>query len=156
RRTGDARRASRHAGRPAAGTVARMTPTAKAHWQIHLCVALWGFTAILGKLISLPALPLVWWRMGLVVAALMLVPRVWRGLRALPARLLLAYAGIGVLVSLHWLTFYGAIKLANASVAATCMAFATVFTALIEPKVAGGRFSRRDLALGVLVLPGVA
>lgn len=37
-----------------------MTPTAKAHWQIHLCVALWGFTAILGKLISLPALPLVW------------------------------------------------------------------------------------------------
>ncbi|TWG94023.1 EamA domain-containing membrane protein RarD [Luteimonas sp. J16] len=133
-----------------------MTPTAKAHLQIHLCVLLWGFTAILGKLISLPALPLVWWRMGLVVAALMLVPRVWRGLRALPARLLLAYAGIGVLVSLHWLTFYGAIKLANASVAATCMAFATVFTALIEPKVAGGRFSRRDLALGVLVLPGVA
>ena len=133
-----------------------MTPATKAHWQIHLCVLLWGSTAILGKLITLPALPLVWWRMGLVVLALLLVPRVWRGLRALTPRLGLAYAGVGVLVALHWLTFYGAIKLANASVAATCMAFATVFTALVEPKLAGRRFSGRDLALGILVLPGVA
>jgi len=133
-----------------------MSPTAKAHWQIHLCVLLWGFTAILGKLITLPALPLVWWRMALVVAALLLVPRVWRGLRAMPPRLLAAYAGIGVVVALHWLTFYGAIKLANASVAATCMAFATVFTALVEPRLARRPFSRRELALGVLVLPGAA
>ncbi len=133
-----------------------MTPSAKAQLQIHLCVMLWGFTAILGKLITLPALPLVWWRMLLVVAALALVPRVWRGLRAMPARLMWSYAGIGVLVALHWLTFYGAIKLSNASVGATCIALATVFTALIEPKLAGRRFSRRELALGFAVLPGVA
>ena len=133
-----------------------MTPHNKAFLQIHLCVLLWGFTAILGKLITLPALPLVWWRMGLVVLALLLVPRVWRGLRALTPRLALAYAGIGVLVALHWLTFYGAIKLANASVAATCMALATVFTALIEPMVAKRRFSRGELLLGIAVLPGVA
>ena len=133
-----------------------MTPTTKAQWQIHLCVLLWGFTAILGKLITLPALPLVWWRMLLVVAALLLVPRVWRGLRALPARLLLSYAGVGVLVGLHWLTFYGAIKLSNASIAATCMALATVFTALIEPKLTRRAVSRREVMLGVAVLPGVA
>lgn len=133
-----------------------MTPTAKAYWQIHACVVLWGFTAILGKLITLPALPLVWWRMLLVVAALALVPRVWRGLRAMPPRLVLAYAGVGVLVALHWLTFYGAIKLANASVAATCMALATVFIALIEPRLARRRFSGRELALGLAVIPGVA
>ncbi len=132
-----------------------MTPTAKAYWQIHLCVLLWGFTAILGKMITLPALPLVWWRMGLVVVVLALVPRVWRGVRAMPARLLGAYAGIGVLVALHWLTFYGAIKLANASVAATCMALATVFISLIEPRLAHRKFSRRELALGLAVLPGV-
>ncbi|MHC9085126.1 DMT family transporter [Luteimonas sp. RIT-PG2_3] len=133
-----------------------MTPTTKAQWQIHLCVLLWGFTAILGKLITLPALPLVWWRMLLVVAALLLVPRVWRGLRALPARLLLSYAGVGVLVGMHWLTFYGAIKLSNASIAATCMALATVFTALIEPKLTRRAVSRREVMLGVAVLPGVA
>jgi drug/metabolite transporter (DMT)-like permease len=133
-----------------------MPPATKAQLQIHLCVLLWGFTAILGKLISLPALPLVWSRMLLVVVALALVPRVWRNLRAMPHRLRMAYAGIGVLVALHWLTFYGAIKLANASVAATCIALATVFTALIEPWLARRSFSRRELALGIAVLPGVA
>lgn len=133
-----------------------MTPQRRAFWQIHLCVLLWGFTAILGKLISLPALPMVWWRMLLVVGALALVPRVWRGLRAMRPRLVLAYAGIGVLVALHWLTFYGAIKLANASVAVVCLAFASVFTALVEPLLARTRFSRRDLLLGIAILPGVA
>ena len=133
-----------------------MNPTRKAFLQIHFCVLLWGFTAILGKLITLPALPLTWWRMLIVVAALACVPRVWRGLRAMPARLRWAYAGIGVLVALHWLTFYGSIKLANASVGATCMALATVFTALLEPRLAGRAFSRRELLLGIAVLPGVA
>ncbi|MEO6170205.1 MAG: DMT family transporter [Lysobacter sp.] len=133
-----------------------MTQTSKAYVQIHFCVVLWGFTAILGKLITLPALPLVWWRMLLVTVALALVPRVWRGVRAMPARLLWAYAGIGVLVALHWLTFYAAIKLSNASIGATCIALATVFTAMVEPWLARSRFSRRDFLLGVAVLPGVA
>ncbi len=133
-----------------------MTPPIKAQWQIHACVLLWGFTAILGKAITLPAMALVVWRMGLVAAALLLVPRVWRGMAALPARLLLVYAGIGVLVALHWLTFYGAIKLANASVAVTCLALATVFVPMVEPWITGKRFEPRELLLGVAVVPGVA
>ena len=64
-----------------------MHAVSKARLQIHFCVALWGFTAILGKLITLPALPLVWWRMLLVTGALLLIPKVWRGLFAMPARL---------------------------------------------------------------------
>lgn len=141
-----------------AAIIAPMAPTdaRRAQLQIHLCVLLWGFTAILGKLIALPALPLVWWRMGLVTVALALLPRVWRGVRKMPPRLLGAYAGIGALVALHWLTFYGAIKLANASVAATCMALATVFTALLEPLLTRTRLSWRQVALGIAVLPGVA
>jgi drug/metabolite transporter (DMT)-like permease len=133
-----------------------MKPATTATLQIHFCVLLWGFTAILGKLITLPALPLVWWRMLIVVAALALVPSVLRSLRALPARLWLAYGGVGALVSLHWLTFYGAIKLSNASVAATCIALATPFTAVVEPWLTRTRFSTRDLLLGIAVLPGVA
>jgi drug/metabolite transporter (DMT)-like permease len=128
----------------------------RARWQIHFCVLLWGFTAILGKLITLPALPLVWWRMLLVTAALLLMPRVWRGLRAMPSRLRWAYAGIGVLVSLHWLTFYAAIKLANASVGATCIALGPVFLAFVEPWIARRRFDPRELLIGVAVVPGVA
>jgi drug/metabolite transporter (DMT)-like permease len=133
-----------------------LSPGARAQLQIHFCVLLWGFTAILGKLISLPALPLVWWRMLIVVAVLALLPRIWRNLRAMPSRLVLAYAGIGVLVALHWLTFYGAIKLSNASVAATCMGLAPVFLAVIEPWLARRGFDLRELLLGIAVLPGVA
>jgi drug/metabolite transporter (DMT)-like permease len=133
-----------------------MTPARRALFQIHFCVLLWGFTAILGKLITLRALSLVWWRMWLVTAALLLVPRVWRGLRSLSGRLWLAYAGVGAVVSLHWLTFYGSIKLANASVAATCIALAPVFLALVEPFIARRPFAPRELLLGVAVVPGVA
>jgi drug/metabolite transporter (DMT)-like permease len=132
-----------------------MTPTGKAQWQIHFCVILWGFTAILGKLITLQAVALVWWRMLIVVAALALVPTVWRGLRAMPLRLIAAYAGIGCLVAMHWLTFYAAIKLANASVAATCMGVGPAFLAVVEPWLTRKRFDARELALGVLVIPGV-
>lgn len=124
--------------------------------QIHACVLLWGFTAILGKLIALPALALVWWRMLLVAGTLLLVPRVWRSLVGMPPRLLASCAGIGVLVALHWLTFYGAIKLANASVAVTCIALAPVFVALVEPVVMRRRFDARELLLGIAVVPGVA
>ncbi|UYB53720.1 DMT family transporter [Xanthomonas sp. AM6] len=131
-------------------------PTTKAQLQIHFCVLLWGITAILGKLITLPALPLVWWRMLMVVAALALLPRVWRGLAALTPKLVLGYAAVGALVGLHWLTFYGAIKLANASVAATCIALAPVFTAVIEPWVAKRPFRPSELVFGLAVLPGVA
>jgi len=132
-----------------------MTDTRRALLQIHFCVLLWGITAILGKLISLPALPLVWWRMLLVVAMLALLPRVWRGLRQLSPALFAGYCGVGALVALHWLTFYGAVKLANASVAATCIALAPVFTAVIEPWVAKRPFQLRELAFGIAVLPGV-
>ena len=133
-----------------------MNPHRRALIEIHICVVLWGITAILGKLISLPALQLVWWRMLLVVAALSCLPRVWRSLKTIPPRLMAVYAGIGCLVALHWLAFYGSVKLANASVAATTMALAPVVTALIEPALTGSRFERHNLLLGILVIPGVA
>ena len=133
-----------------------MRPQTRAYAQIHLCVLLWGFTAILGKLITLPALALVCWRMLLVSATLLLLPRVWRGLRALTRRLLAVYAGIGAVVALHWLTFYGAIKLSNASVAASCLALGSVFAAVLEPWIAGRRFDPRELMLGAIAIPGIA
>lgn len=133
-----------------------MSDNRNAWLQIHLCVFLWGFTAILGKLISLPAVTLVLWRMLLVALLLFCVPKVWRGLLALSARHLLAFSGVGVLVALHWVTFYGAVKLANASVAATCMALAPLFLCVLEPMITGRSFVMSELVLGLLVIPGIA
>lgn len=133
-----------------------MLPHSRSLLQIHFCVVLWGFTAILGKLISLPASTLVWWRMVLVTGALLLVGRFWTGVRELPSRLFWIYAGIGGVVALHWLTFYASVKLANASVAATCMALTPVFVAFIEPWIAKRPFDARELVFGLAVIPGVA
>jgi drug/metabolite transporter (DMT)-like permease len=133
-----------------------MTTHRRALIELHICVVLWGFTAILGKLITLPAQQLVWWRMLLVTAALACFPRVWRALMFIPPRQMLVFAGIGGVVALHWLAFYGSVKLANASVAATTMALAPAVTALIEPAITGARFERHNLLLGILVIPGVA
>lgn len=132
-----------------------MSPQTKAWFQIHFCVVLWGFTAIIGKLITLPALALVWWRMLLVTLALLMIKRFWSGLRHMAPRLLWIYAIIGVVVALHWLTFYAAIKLANASVAATCMALTPVFIAFVEPVLARRKFDARELIFGLAVIPGV-
>lgn len=133
-----------------------MSPVTKAQYQIHACVLLWGFTAVLGKLISLPALALVWWRMLIVVVCVAWLPSLWRGLRRLPPRLVAIYLGIGGIVALHWLAFYAAIKLANASVAVTMLAFGPVLLALVEPPIVGRRVEPRELLLGLAVLPGAA
>lgn len=133
-----------------------MTSTTRAWLQMHFCVILWGFTAILGRTITLQALPLVWIRMLVVTAALLLFPGFWKGLSRMSPRLMLIFVGIGAIVTAHWVTFYSAIKIANASVAATCMGLTPVFVALVEPCVVKRRFDVRELFFGVAIIPGVA
>ncbi len=134
----------------------RMNAIVKARWQIHAATFLWGWTSILGKEITLRALPLVWWRVLFTAAALAIVPGVWRGVASMPVRLRFGYAGAGGLLALHWVAFFGSVKLSNASVGATCLALSPACLALIEPVVGRRRFDARELALGVAVVPGVA
>lgn len=133
-----------------------MTTKLRAYLYLHICVFFWGFTAILGKLISLQALPLVWWRVLLCCLTLWLVlPRAQ--LRSGMTRpMFLRLFGIGVLVGLHWLCFYGAIKLSNASVAVTTMATTSFFSALTEPLVLRQKVKWYELMLGIFILPGMA
>lgn len=123
---------------------------------MHGCVVLWGCTGILGKAISLPASVLVCWRTWIVTLAVLLVPRTRRGLAQLPPRLWLAYASIGVVLALHWISFYASIKLANASVGASCMGLAPIFLSLFAPLLSPVRFDARELAAAMLAVPGVA
>lgn len=132
-----------------------MTEKLRAYLYLHFCVLIWGFTAILGKLISLQAVPLVWWRVSLCCATLiLLIPR--DQFRGLSRSLYLQMFGIGVLVGIHWLCFYGAIKLSNASVAVATMATTSFFSALVEPALTRQKVKGYELALGLLILPGMA
>lgn len=129
--------------------------TLKAYLKLHSAVILFGFTAILGALISISALEIVWWRVLITAVSLLFFIRGAKSVLRLPWRDRLLFLGIGALVALHWLTFYGAIKYSNASVTLICMATASFFTAIVEPMILGERFKKLDLSFGLLVVPGM-
>jgi drug/metabolite transporter (DMT)-like permease len=123
-----------------------------AHASLQVIVLLWGATAILGRQISIQAIPLVWYRLLVVVAVLAIyVPA--RGLRIrIPARAALRYALVGAVIGLHWLCFYGAIKQAGVATAVLSLSTVTFFTAIIEPLVFRRRVDVGELAIGAVVV----
>lgn len=133
-----------------------MTPARrKAYYILHLCVFIWGFTAILGNLISLQETILVWYRMGITAVSLLVLPDLWRGLKHFKFKELAKIAGVGVIVSFHWITFYGAIKYANVSVALTCLATISLFTAFIEPLFFKTKINKKEVLMGLAIVPAM-
>ena len=131
-----------------------MSAQKKAYINLHIAVFLFGFTAILGDLIELKALPLVWWRVFITTASLLFLVKS-KIIRQIPRKRLLQYMGIGCIVAIHWLTFYGAIKMANASIALVCLATTSFFTALLEPLLLKKKIRGYELLLGILIIPGM-
>ena len=128
----------------------------KAYIQLHIAVFLFGFTAILGKLITLEQTALVWNRLWIAVLGLIFIPGVFRGIRTISVSNLLKFSGIGVLVALHWLTFYGSIKIGqSASVTLACLATASLFTSILEPVITKSKFQWIELVLGLIVIVGI-
>ncbi|MDB4946069.1 MAG: EamA-like transporter family protein [Labilithrix sp.] len=127
----------------------------RAHALLHFTVLLWGMTAILGKSISIGALPLVFYRV-VVVSLLMALVLVRRRIPfGVPARRAAELAGAGVLVALHWVLFYGAVKEAGVAIAVLCLSSVTFFTAVFEPVFFRRPPRRHELAFGALVVVGV-
>ena len=101
--------------------------------QLHLIVFIWGFTAILGALISIDAVPLVWFRMLLAVFFILLYfiltkKKIW-----IDKKTLLQFLFTGTIIALHWITFFKAIKVSNISIALVTMSTGAFFASLIEP-----------------------
>jgi len=135
------------------GLSLKMTPITKAYLQIHMAVILFGFTAILGDLITMSALNLVWWRVMITSFSLVFLLKRDALSEVFKSRIYIPLAGIGVLVGLHWICFYGAVKLSNASVTLVCMATTSTFTAIVEPLMLKTRFKWVELLLGLFLLP---
>ncbi|MEM6297610.1 MAG: EamA family transporter [Bacteroidota bacterium] len=144
-------------------------------WQdrlkLHFIVLLWGFTAILGDLISLNALEVVMYRTliatigtGLLIVweqkqkkatkkKALLVPQTADGKPDLKRAL--QFMGIGVVIGLHWICFFGGVKVANVSVCLAGLATASLWTAIIDPLVRGKSIKGFEILLGVIVLIGL-
>jgi drug/metabolite transporter (DMT)-like permease len=133
-----------------------MNKRTKAYIQVHIAVFLFGMTAILGGLISLNALNLVWWRVLLTAISLLFLTKCGTLAMKLGREKILAFGAIGVLMALHWLCFYGAIKLANASVSLLTMAMVALFTSFTEPYILKKKIDKKEVLMGLLVIPGMA
>lgn len=127
----------------------------RAYIDLHIAVVLLAGTAILGDLISLSASVLVWWRT--LIASLGIGIFLW-----LTGKLKLDWLRskrklylLGGMVAIHWICFFGSIKLANASTALICFATISFFTAWIEPWITGRKREMHEILFGLMVIPGI-
>ncbi len=121
--------------------------------RLHFIVFLWGFTAILGKLISAEANVLVFYRMSLAAVFLYLYLRIFRKQSIkVTKRLLLQLIAIGSVMAFHWLFFFQSIKVSNVSIALSCLSLSTLFAALIEPLIFRRRPDWFEVVIGVIIV----
>lgn len=127
----------------------------RAYLQLHFAVVLLAFTAILGDLISLSASVLVWWRTIIAAMGIGVFLFTTKRLRVDWLVQKKKIYLLGVLVAIHWICFFGSIKLANASTALICFSTITFFTAWIEPWITGRKREMHEVIFGILVIPGI-
>lgn len=123
--------------------------------KLHLSVLLAGTTGLFGRFITLNEGLLVWYRMLLAFILLWLVLKVQHKVRVLSAGEALKVGGVGILLALHWVMFYGSIKASNVSIGVVCFALVGFFTAFLEPLINRHRISWREVLFSVFTLVGI-
>jgi drug/metabolite transporter (DMT)-like permease len=127
----------------------------RAYIELHIAVFLYGFTAILGKLIQLSTIMLIWWRLLITCIVFLLIANVWQTAKQLPFHILKRLAGIGGLIMSSWICFYGAVKYANASVALITFSLTALFSAILEPILDKKPIKKHEIGLSLIILPAI-
>ncbi len=122
---------------------------------LHFIVLLWGFSPILGKLISFDEYKLVLWRIILTVPPMLLYVFIRRVRFNISFKELLKMLGIGVIVAAHWIMFYGAIKVSNVSVTMIAFSCGALFTAFLEPLFYKRRIDKTEIFFGAVVIGAI-
>ncbi|MFK8294905.1 DMT family transporter [Capnocytophaga canimorsus] len=124
--------------------------------RLHFIIFLWGFTAILGKIITLEASALVWYRMLLTSSILLVFVFFFqKETIKIPKKLFFKLLGVGFLMALHWLFFFQSIKVSNVSIALSCISTTTLFTAITEPIVYKRRLDWLEIIIGIVIVLGM-
>ena len=129
--------------------------TTVSYLQLHLIVFIWGFTAILGALITLEALPLVWYRM-LFASCFIFLFLIYKGYSLqVSKKLLFGFLFAGLIIALHWLTFYQAIKVSNVSITLACLSTGAFFASILEPIFYKRKIIWYEVGFGLIVIAGL-
>ncbi len=127
----------------------------KPYLHLHLLVVLWGFTAILGLLIQLPFAQVVFYRTLLSFLAFIPV-LLWAGVSFnVEPKVGTKFILMGIIISFHWLLFFGAARYANASVSLIGLATTSLWTALLEPIARKQRISKLEVFFGLVIISGI-
>jgi drug/metabolite transporter (DMT)-like permease len=124
--------------------------------KLHLAVFLWGFTGVLGRLITLNEGLLVWYRILITIIILYSIFTYRKSFEPISYQLKLRLMRIGVIVAMHWLFFYGSIKYANVSISLICLSSIAFFTAILEPLIIKRRISFIEIILSLIGVLGIA
>lgn len=127
----------------------------KALSQLHIAVLLAGFTGILGALIQLNEIWLVWYRIAFTVGTLLIAALVLKQSVRITFAQCCKLMCIGTIIALHWVFFYGSIKISNVSIGLICFASVGLFTSIFEPLINKTAFSFAELLLGLISLTGI-
>ena len=127
----------------------------KSYLHLHVIVFIWGFTAILGKLISLEALDLVWYRMLFASVIMTFVVLFNKEKVKVPFNVLIGFIVSGIIIALHWLTFYQAIKVSNVSITLACLSTGAFFASILEPIFYKRKVIWYELLFGIIVVVGL-
>lgn len=127
----------------------------KSYLHLHVIVFIWGFTAILGKLISLEALDLVWYRMLFASAIMTFVVVLTKEKVKVPFNVIIGFIVSGIIIAAHWLTFYQAIKVSNVSITLACLSTGAFFASILEPIFYKRKVIWYELLFGVIVVIGL-
>lgn len=122
---------------------------------LHFTVLIWGFTGVLGELITVSALHLVWYRVLIAAVSLVLYYLFTKRSLPVPKDQLLQYLGVGIIVGLHWVLFFHAIKVSTVSVTLVTLSSVTLFTAILEPIINRKRISIADVIVGLVIIFGI-
>jgi drug/metabolite transporter (DMT)-like permease len=128
----------------------------KNYLHLHLIVFIWGFTAILGALITIEALPLVWFRMTLAVLFIFIYLLIKKIPFRLSKKIILQFLLAGFIIAMHWFTFFKAIKVANVSVTLACLSTGAFFTSLLEPIFYKKKIVWYEVLFGLIVILGLS
>lgn len=127
----------------------------KYHLWLHITVLIFGLTGVLGKLIETGSYLLVWYRVGIALAALLGYFLLKKHSLRVDKKLLGKILFVGVIIAVHWVTFFEAIKQSNVSVALVCFSSSTLFTSLIEPLYFKRKIKPYELLFGILIIIGL-
>lgn len=122
---------------------------------LHFTVFIWGFTGILGALITISAVSLVWYRVLIASLSLFLYFKFNKTAFAVSGKTLLQLACTGALVGGHWILFFASIKLSTVAVTLVCLSSITLFTAIFEPLINKKRISKLEIFAGSLIIIGI-